>query len=102
MRKKSSVILKILNRSLILNVLLVIAVGWLAIGRLNDMVTHHYYGEYAGFVLHDAAAQIQAGHSDLVVQVLGGLPQPPTYGDLGAAADKLEKKDPEPSAVPKS
>ena len=72
--------------SIILNILLVIALGMVVLGHaLSD----HYYIEFTGFVIRKPAEQVKAGHLDLVIQVLGSIKGQPTYGDLISMLDKL-------------
>ena len=78
--------------SIILNIVLVIALGMVVLGHaLSD----HYYKEFTGFVLRKSAEQVKAGHSDLVIQVLASVKGRPTYGDLISTLDKLKTKEPE-------
>ena len=83
--------------SVLLNIVLVIVLG---IVVLYQTISDHYYKEFTGFVLRKSAAQIEAGHSELVSQVLRNVKGRPTYGDLIQTLDKLKTKDAEQAVAP--
>lgn len=80
------------NISIILNIILLIALGMVVIGHA---VSDHYYKDFTGIVLRTTAEQVKAGQSDLVVQVLSSVKGRPTYGDLISMLDKLKRKEPD-------
>ena len=81
-----------LKFSIALNVLLVVTVAWLGHAWFSDAISHHYYREQVGFLLHGVAEQNKNGSQEVVQMVLSELPQPPTYKELGAAMQKLEQQ----------
>jgi hypothetical protein len=75
--------------SIALNIILIVV---LIAMYVEHRVSDHYYKEFTGFVLSSTAAQIQAGNSKLVSNVLNEVKGDPTYGDLISIYEKLNSK----------
>lgn len=57
-------------------------------------VEDHYYKEFTGFVLMEAATQIEAGNSEHVREVLSEVRGKPTRVDLVSIWQKLKTRKP--------
>ncbi|CAN5900494.1 hypothetical protein BH11VER1_BH11VER1_11260 [soil metagenome] len=83
------------NISIVLNIILVATLFMMyAVHEVRD----HYYKEFTGFVLSSCAAQIEAGNSLMVRDVLNQVHGRPSYEDLTSIYRKLNAEKPAESS----
>jgi len=83
--------------SIALNIILVVV---LIAMYVEHQVSDQYYKEFTGFVLSSSAAQIKAGNSKLVSDVMNEVDGRPTYADLISIYEKLNTKKSAEQTVP--
>ena len=59
----------------------------------HNALETHFYAEYTGLVLREAAAQIEEGHSTRVGEILGKVNAMPTRSDLIVTLHQLNPKE---------